>query len=462
MFEVVLLLTFLVCFGSTLWGAFGFRDTLHPLVYLMPAAAFFYVWKPLRLYQKGILFDYFRWEEVMYAQGLYLACLCALVVGCYWGGRTFQRKPDRIDVFSYLKDDRIRRRVFQIGVAFGVIGLLGYVYQIANVGGFYAAYSHPKGGGWATSGYLRNSDVMTIPAILLLYVNRSNEPIPFGERMLVGIFAVPYLFQGLLASRRGPTFLILATLIGGWYLSRKTRPSFLKVLTGGATIGILLLALVAFRGQIYLGSDFFSEQLPNVTEVIEQSIERSERTAFSNEYLTSVYVVNNSRGNFHYWGKRYLVQLFVRPIPSTIWTNKYADVGMEEMKANYGQLGTADTKAHPVPTGAAVTLAASAFVEFAWGAPLFIFCLGWMYGSSWRRCLTRGGLWTLLYTVLVACSVFFIAQTFLAVLYRLLLMTVPVAVVWCSSTRLWRTMQLSHPRLRSSLRGKPFGTAVGR
>jgi len=450
MFELVLILTFLVCAGATIWGAYDCQDTLHPLVYLMPAAAFFYVWKPLRLYEKGALFDNFVWEEVMYAQGLYLACVYALAVGCYWGGRALQRDPDRIDVFSYVKDAQVRQKLFWIGVSLGAVGLLSYVYQIANVGGFYAAYSHPKGGGWATSGYLRNLDILTIPAILVLYASRSDDAIPLGERVLIGAFAAPYVFQGLLASRRGPTFLILATLIAGWYLTRRKRPSFPTVIAGGTLIGLLLLALVTFRGQIYLGSDFFSEQLLNLPTVVEESVERSERTAFSNEYLTSVYVVNNSRGNFHYWGTRYLTQLFVRPIPSLIWENKYEEVGMEEIKENYGQLGTAETREHPVPNGAAVTLAASAYVEFAWGAPLFVFLLGWMYGTSWRRCLTRGGLWTVLYSILVACSVFLVAQTFLAVLYRVLLMTMPVTVIWYSSPRLWRTVRLSNLHMQSS------------
>jgi hypothetical protein len=197
---------------------------------------------------------------------------------------------------------------------------------------------------------------------------------------------------------------------------------------------MLLLALVTYRGEIYLGSAFLTGDAPAATEIVEESLERSTQSSFANEYMYGTYVVLNSRDRTgHYWGKRYLTQVFVRPIPSTLWPTKYEDVGMEAIRFNAGQLGTANREAHPlIPKGSAPGFAGSAYVEWGWGAPLFLFLIGWLYGLAWRRNLVRGGMWTVIYTVFLSVSAYFIAQSFMTVLYRLLLMVIPALVMWYS------------------------------
>ena len=104
---------------------------------------------------------------------------------------------------------------------------------------------------------------------------------------------------------------------------------------------------------------------------------------------------------------------------------------MTAITFNAGQLGTADREEHPlIPLGSAPGFAGSTYVEWGWGGPLFLFVLGWFYAASWRRSLVQGGLWTVVYVVLLSTSAYFAAQSFIAVLFRLLLMVGPPVVLW--------------------------------
>lgn len=431
MLDLYFFLTGLVVVAGTVWGVWGANDTLHPLVYLLPMAGFFYIYVPVSLYVEGGLFSYFTVEEITFVQGLNLACVTGLALGGYYGTKGVRRDAERVDLFSFTMTSQTRERLKTVGLVLGGVAVAAYVYKIANVGGFVAAYSHVKGGGATTSGYIRSIDQLAIPAIVCIYMSRTGTRLTRGKKLLVGMFSVPLLIHGLLSARRGPTFLALATLIAGWYLVRRKRPSLPTIAVGGTAVGLLLLALVTFRGQIYLGSSFLTGG-PSTAEIVEKSLERSTRKELSNEYLNGAYIALNARDNAgHYWGKRYLTQLFVRPIPSRIWPTKYEDVGMEAIFYNAGQLRTADPEQHPkIPEGAAPGVAAGAYVELGWLAPVFLFLVGWGYALAWRRSLVQGGRWTVIYSILLSVSAYLVAQSFFAILYRVLLMVIPVLVLW--------------------------------
>jgi len=320
----------------------------------------------------------------------------------------------------------------RLAVILGALGTFAYTYQIYNVGGFVQAYSTVKGGGWSGIGYLRDFDYMLVPAIALIYLSRADLRMKTRHWVLVGLFSFPFAARGLLTARRGPTFMFFAVLFGGWYLSRRSRPSVPAIAAGGTFIGLLLLTLVTFRGQIYLGGPFFSGEAPSAEEVVESSLEWATTPSLRNEYLYGSYVVLNAREkNQHYWGTRYLTQIFARPIPSAFWPSKYEDVNMEAITQNSGQLLTNDLEGHPVPQGGAPGFVGSAYVEWGvWGAPLFLFSIGWLYALMWRKSLVQGGLWTVLYTILLVMAAYFVAQSFYAIFYRLLLMGIPSALGW--------------------------------
>ena len=431
MLDLYFFLTGLVVVVGTTWGVWRANDTLHPLVYLLPMSGFFYVYVPVSLYVEGGLFSYFTVEEITFVQGLNLACAAGLALGGYYGTKGVRREAGRMDLFSFTMAPKTHEQLKTVGLILGGVAVAAYVYQIVNVGGFVAAYSHAKGGGTAGSGYIRAIDQFAIPAIVCIYMSRKGNRLSSGKKLLVGLFSVPLLIHGLLSARRGPTFLALATLIAGWYLVRRERPSFPTIAVGGTAIGLLLLALVTFRGQIYLGSSFLTGG-PSTAEIVEQSLERSTREELSNEYLNGAYIALNARDNAgHYWGKRYLTQFFIRPIPSSLWPTKYEDVGMEAIFYNAGQLRTSDPSEHPaIPDGAAPGYAAGAYVELGWFAPFFLFLVGWGYALAWRRSLVRGGIWTIIYTILLAVSAYLVAQSFFAILYRVLLMIIPTLILW--------------------------------
>lgn len=431
MFELATGLIGLVVVAGVCWSLFGVRDTLHPLTYLMPMSGFLYIYMPIQLYRNGDLASLFTAAELNFIQSLNLLCVLFLALGVIAGGRALRRTEGKTDTYRLLASPQHLTSVYRLGILFGLFGFLLYVYQISNVGGFIEAYDNPKGGGYAASGYLRDLKLLVIPGILFLYISQIRRKAKLGEILLIMLFSSPLLLHGLLSARRGPTFLALAALIGGWYLARNRRPGAIQVLTGGGIIGLLLLVLVSFRGEIYLGSDFFSQDI-STEAVVEKALANRAKSTYENEFIYGTYVVHNVRSEgYFYYGRRYLTQIFIRPIPSQVWPDKYKDTGMEAMLENAGILGPKGLDAHPhIPPGAAPGFAASAFVEFWWGALAFVFFIGWLYGTAWRYSLVRGGIWTLLYTCLMTLSAYFIAQSFLAVLFRVLIMCLPAAVVW--------------------------------
>ena len=429
MFEIYTALILVIIVAGVLWGVYGARDTLHPLIYLMPMAGFLYVYMPVDLYGTDFLFWHFTRDEIAFVQGLNFLSVAALALGCYWSSRKPRRSaapPVPIDTPYW------RHRLWQFSLLLGGLGVLAYAYQIANVGGLVQAYSTVKGGGWASSGYIRDATIFVVPGIGFLYLSRAGQSWGYRHWALLAVLSTPLLLHGLLGARRGPTFMALATLGAGWYLARNTRPRFSTVVTAGAGVGVLLLVLVAFRGQIYLGSDFLSGDAPPISEMMESAFESRTQTNFGNEFLYGAYVVRNAHEtDDHWWGRRYLTQVFVRPIPSAIWPNKYEDVGMTAITTNAGVLGREGLEAHPmIPEGSAPGFAASAYVEWAWGGPIFVFWIGWLFGYGWQQAVRRGGIWKIHYLALLCLSVFFVAQSGLAVLFRYLMVVIPSVALW--------------------------------
>ena len=84
-------------------------------------------------------------------------------------------------------------------------------------------------------------------------MNKKTGP---GLKIVLFLFALPSLTQGLLGARRGPTFMLFATLGMTWYLYRNRRPAFFRWLVSATCLGYLILFLVANRNSIYIGSSF--------------------------------------------------------------------------------------------------------------------------------------------------------------------------------------------------------------
>jgi len=80
--------------------------------------------------------------------------------------------------------------------------------------------------------------------------------------------------------------------------------------------------------------------------------------------------------------------------------------------------------------GAAATMIPDVWVEFSWFAFPFLALVGWGYGYAWRRAVWQGGPWTTLFTIFCLLSVYFISQSGEAVIFRLVILSVPSLYAW--------------------------------
>jgi hypothetical protein len=155
-----------------------------------------------------------------------------------------------------------------------------------------------------------------------------------------------------------------------------------------------------------------------------------------------------------YWGYRYFVTYFVRPIPRQLWPTKYEDMGATwvyglEDEAEAIQL--VDAIGFSTPGGAAMPAIADAYVEFSWGVLPFFWILGWVFAKTWSLHRVKGGEWTIVYTVMLALSVYLASQSVSAWAHRLFFIAVPTLLIskyWINASP--RGRRVSLPGLRNA------------
>ncbi len=208
-------------------------------------------------------------------------------------------------------------RLARAARALAALGLIAWIYQIIHSGGLYAVYGRAYGFFWADTGYVGEAFQFGLPGALLLLLARSGWRLRPADLVWIGIGLLPLLGHGLLGARRGPTFIALVGVAVMWYLVRARRPRLGPALLGGLAIGLLLLFLLANRDRIYLGAE------PDFTGA-------GQAPTFAvgpgNEFVFGAGAALHAEALDEFaWGRRYLVVLFVRPIPRSLWPTKYAD-----------------------------------------------------------------------------------------------------------------------------------------
>ena len=164
-----------------------------------------------------------------------------------------------------------------------------------------------------------------------------------------------------------------------WYLARARRPRLGVRLLGGLAVGLLLLFLLANRERIYLGTEaeftgpgaaMLSRSGP-ATSSFSAPGPRSTRRALDS----------------FMWGRRYLVVLFVRPIPRSLWPTKYADAARYLNIPNLDHVEKdpqlTDFTGSIGWTGAIGSAPGGIFdlwLEFWWGYLFAVFAVGWGFG----------------------------------------------------------------------------------
>jgi len=422
MLETLIWVTAALCLlaGVIAWSSY--HDVFHPIILISPMFGFMYVYMPWRLMDNGQLYLYVSDEQCVAFQSAVLAALGAFFGGCLVGSNS-PPKPSWSTAVIY---DPQKIRIG--GFLLGALGFAAWMYTVQASGGVTNVFGNVKGIGWSDWGYIREASYLMIVGLLLLF---SPEGFNLKDKRwcaAVVVLSGPYLLQGLFGAQRGPTFLIIVTLGMSWYLARKQRPSLVLVLVGGTALGFLMLFLVMNRDRIYIGSQHELEG--NISGFFEANE--------ANEYIfgTGCFTAANQTGRF-FWGKRYLAQIIVRPIPRQIWPNKYADFGVAEITQNAGVAvtGLETIMGWSEVPGAAGGMVADVWVEFSWLSIPFLGLIGWLYGYIWRRSVSQGGPWTTLLTIAVLLSVYFVSQSGEAVIFRSVILSVPCYYVWQKAKR---------------------------
>ena len=398
---------------AMLYAYFGSKDVFHPLMFTGPMMAFMYAWMPLKLDGIGGLAGFFQRDQLEFVQSVNMLGVACFLLGCLSLGCRLPvlRKPEPKASPQVLK---------LCGLVLGCIGLVAWITTVIHgTGGDLSGYH----GGWDDSGYIRDASLLMFTAFLLILAAAMREGLRLGHLLPLGLFIAPLMIEATFTARRGPTFMIAVVLTIGWYMNRKKRPALLLAGGAGLGLGLLMLFLVSNRQNIYLGSD---EQLTtDVTSIVE-------KPDTGNEYIygAGTLLSVDQRANY-YWGRRYLAQVLIRPIPSSVWPTKYEDFGVPELLHNAGTgEGLEETMGWEGADGSAPGIIADLWVEFHWGNLLVLFILGSLYSYVWRRSQLDGGPWIAQYVIMSALSVYLVMQTMEAVIFRLLILSVPTWVAW--------------------------------
>lgn len=419
MFSALILVAALLAMLGIVVALDGSGDVFHPLVFICPMFLFLYAWMPWKLNAGDGLLRYFDIDQLLFIQCLnILGILAFIAAACASGVRPKHAQPHVLSL-SPLACKRLL-----VGAAVtGSIGTLCWGISIYNVGGFVHAYSASYSGGWDDSGYIRDGGLLMLVGILLAIAALAAGAKRLPSMLMIVLFTVPWLSQALLAARRGPTFAWTIIVLMGWYINRGKRPPVLAAGVLGLCLGWAVLFLVTNRSNIYLGSSF------NVTTDVTAITNKPD---IGNEYIYGTASVMAARQSEHYyWLRRYLAQVLVRPIPTAIWPNKYADFGVPELLQNAGTgAGIAETMGWVVPPGSAPGIVADLWVELWWLSIAAMAALGWLYAVIWRKAVTLGGAWASQYTLLAALSIYLVMQTMEAVIFRTLLLSIPCWITW--------------------------------
>lgn len=420
-----------VLVGAVAVGAYSrTRDAFHPAVLTSPLFIYMYCVWPLVLNRDGSLYQFFSPSQLEYVGLLYFLSIACLYLGMVVNsGRGHNSSGVSIDLFDIEVDEATRRQIARLALSLGVIALAAYLYKIGNVGGFEAAYGRAKGGGRADSGYISEAVLFSFPAVILYAISRKRSGVVAGDVLAALLMMMPHLIQGTLGGRRGPIFLALATLFISWFIAQRIRPRVATAIVGIGVCGLAVVFVWSQRQDLYLGSGGGVE----VERMWERIVPEGEVSTGNTFVAGAASVVMAERLEFTYWGYRYFVTFVIRPIPKQIWPTKYEDMG-----ANWLLWHGDGTRAERyyntvgfVPlSGSAVGYVADAFLEFSWGVVLFSFFLGRGFNAVWRRHITHGQYWSVLYIVMIVLSIYLATQSFTAWAHRLLFIGGMTYVFW--------------------------------
>jgi len=461
MFEILILLTGTAILVAMVVGYQRTRDPLSPMMVFGPLLLFVYVYSPATLLWNGKLLDRFPDPRDLLLAGIVnllgVAAFCTGAV-TYSAPRGWTGRSVRLPTFHL--SHVARRRILLIGLALGSAAVAGFIWLVHLSGGPVHVFTQPKPFLNARSGYLGELPMLALPALFLLAIAKQGRTLGVHHYVAALVIASPHLVMGTLGGRRGPAFLILSTLLICWYLVHNRRPSARTVLCGVVAAGFIMLFLISNRQSLYLGSQrgvnwqaFWQQVTLRDAEVKHES---------GQEYTVGVaMIVTSTEYQRFYWGRRYLAQIVVRPIPRQLWPTKYDDIGLGWMARAPGTCGFSRSEWNAAcgfePTlGAAAGFVADLYLEFSFLAIVFSYGLGRLYSYAWRQWVTQGRFWAVVYFGLMALAAYLAAQSVIAWLYRALILIVPAWMLWRTTLgRSVSSLRLARSAVAGRERGRP-------
>lgn len=422
MLSTIWLLTGLVITVGALHAYAKSGDALHPAVVMAGPFGYFYCVWPLLLNRDGALELYLPSDRIEYCALIFLAAVAALYLGLNHRAKLANSRMAlrSLDGLAASLPGPTIRKIYLAASVLGLVALAAYGSTFDfSAEQFVALYSRHKGGGSTASGYIGEAVNLSLPAILLVAVAvRGRGRLTAGDLTLVLLFALPQLLHGTIGGRRGPIFIVLATLMFAWFIATRRSPRLWHIVGGIAAIGLVMLAIQENRQEVYIGSNESFSISRALDAVAPSEIDNG------NEYLNATaYVLTADYHVDFSWGYRYFVIVFVRPIPQQLWPTKYEDVGaawLEDFGSQGSNARIFEATGFTVPSGVSTGSIADGFAEFSWGVVAMFYLLGRLYAWVWRRHRTHGAYWTVLMFLMLGLSVYLPSQSFSAWLVRFL------------------------------------------
>ena len=195
-------------------------DVFHPVMIVFPMFGFIYGWMPLQLSSAEILSGFFYPEQLSFVQAINALGVLAFLAG------SVSIRPVTVPASAVGGDltEQMERRLLVVSTVTGLLGLAAWTITIKNVGGLKEAFSHPYSGGWDDSGYIRDGSLIMFSAVVLAVAVLVRGRRKWTALTLVAAFILPWTFQAVFTSRRGPSFMICAVLALAVFLYRRSRP----------------------------------------------------------------------------------------------------------------------------------------------------------------------------------------------------------------------------------------------
>jgi hypothetical protein len=343
----------------------GFRDPLHPLIFL--GLASYMVSAHKLLIAPNQAYDFLPQSAYV----LYLSAAILSLLGFYAGWRrsaSRDRRNARItEVVVHSRPDVLSAAAF----LFAIIGTTSFLFL---------------GQQFTVTGYVRDLILLWISAAIIAVQLLSTEKsgaIRAINLVTLGIALVTPISSFLGYGQRGDTIRI-ALILSIFYLIRKTRPFKPTFIVGLCLVGIVLMTLAETR--TIIKEDPSKNRITALMTVIPHLLEDSQKPyTGGEEFIFGGALCKTAYDNGHYeWGKAFTVRLVARFMPKELFPDKWDYFGTSVAKEF--EIVHAHTAIN-VPGGAAVSGAAEGFFQLGWFCPIVWYILGYIHQKLWYRAL---------------------------------------------------------------------------